>query len=182
PGSTAAQMDRYSGPSSNRQNYPPLPQNGRPRPGQYEGSPGTIYTPSPPPNGVTYGSASTSQLATRTANEIDVLRYNYAAAIGQLIRSDGSTDSLGGHRTTPTEQRLLDTLTSLQSSARDLASSSLDAYSRQRASQQLQRDTQRAEQLWQSVRSSSGIITRDLDSQWQGSQNNLRALISATTR
>src|SRR5262249_12005288 len=32
PGSTAAQLDRYSG-ASNQQNYQPIPQNDRPRPG-----------------------------------------------------------------------------------------------------------------------------------------------------
>jgi len=88
----------------------------------------------------------------------------------------------GRRRTTPTEQQLLDTLGYLQSSSRSLTASSTDAYNRQRAAQALQRDTQRAEQLWQTLRSSSGIITRDLDRQWQSAQNNLRALISAASR
>jgi len=183
PGTTVAQLDRYSRAPSNRPYYQPVPQIDRPRPGPSDGSLGSIFTPSGPSTGGLYGSTSSfSDLATRTANDLEVLRYNYAAAVGQLIRSDGTNEPLAGRRTTPTEQQLLDTLGYLQSSSRSLAASSTDAYNRQRAAQQLQRDTQRADQLWQTLRSSSGIITRDLDRQWQSAQNNLRALISAASR
>jgi hypothetical protein len=84
-------------------------------------------------------------------------------------------------RATPTERQLYDTLISLQTSSRSLASP-LSSSSRLRAGQQLQRDTQSAQQLWQRVRSSNSVITPELDRRWQDTYNNLRALSSAATR
>ncbi len=49
------------------------------------------------------------------------------------------------------------------------------------APQQLQSDSQTAQQMWQTVKS-TGVITRDLDRQWQNAQNNLRALSNAAVR
>jgi hypothetical protein len=179
PGSTAAQLDPSGRPpSSNQQYYPPLPQPERPRPGPSDGSPGNIFTPPAP-----YGSTSSlSQLATRTANDLEVLRANYAAEAGLWISGDGTAEPFQGRRTTPTQRQLYEALGYLHSSARALAQPPADAYNRQRAAQQLQSDMQRVEQLWQTVRSSSSIITRDLEGQWQRSQNNLRALISQASR
>jgi hypothetical protein len=179
PGPTAAQLDPSGRPSSsNQQYYPPLPQSERPRPGPSDGSPGNIFTPPAP-----YGSTSSlSQLATRTANDLEVLRANYAAEAGLWISGDGTAEPFQGRRTTPTQRQLYEALGYLHSSARALAQPPADAHNRQRAAQQLQSDMQRVEQLWQTVRSSSSIITRDLEGQWQRSQNNLRALISQASR
>ncbi len=175
-GSSSATQDPYSRPSSSDRPYYQPPQIERPRPGPYDGSLGSGSPPSTP----SYGSSAFSQLALQTANDLDVLRFHYAAAIGQYISPDGRSESLGGRRTTPTEQQLLETLATLQRSARSMASSSAE-YNRLPV-QQLQRDAQRAEQLWQSVRSSSGVITRDLDNLWQKSQTNLRSLINSASR
>src|SRR5262249_53348874 len=75
PGATVAKSDPYSRSSSNRPPYQPVPQSDRPRPGPSDGSLGSIFTPSAPSNGTTFGSSSFSDLATRTANDLDVLRY-----------------------------------------------------------------------------------------------------------
>jgi hypothetical protein len=109
------------------------------------------------------------------------LKYNYAAAVGLYINRNGSIESLGGRNPTANERELVDTLNFLQNSSRGLASPTLDTYNRQRMGQQLQNDAQTAQNMWQRARS-TGIVSPDLDRQWQNLQPNLRALISAATR
>ncbi|HKQ79519.1 MAG TPA: hypothetical protein VJ810_37850 [Blastocatellia bacterium] len=180
-GSTAAQLDPSGRSSSSSQPFPSPTE--RARPGPSDGSMGNIFTQPTPSNGATYDSTSTvSQLATRTANDLEVLRSNYAANVGLWMRGDGTGETFGDRRPTPTQQQLFDALTYLQNSTRTMAQTANDASNRQRAAQQLQRDTQRTEQLWQTVRSSSSAITRDLDGQWQRALNNLRSLISSASR
>ncbi|HEU0185494.1 MAG TPA: hypothetical protein VFS27_09270, partial [Blastocatellia bacterium] len=65
--------------------------------------------------------------------------------------------------------------------SRSLASSSSSSY-RQRAGQQLQRDAQGTQQLWQRVRSSNSVITQDLDRRWDNAYNGLRSLSAAALR
>jgi hypothetical protein len=148
----------------------------RPRPGAgpSDGSFGNLS----PANSST---ASISSLATQTANQVEVVRSTYAASIGLFINSDGTVESLGGRRTTAIEMQLYNTLSYLLSSARSLAASSSDAYNRQRAGQQLQRDAQAAQQMWQRVKS-TGVISQDLDRQWQNALVNLRALSNVALR
>jgi len=109
------------------------------------------------------------------------LRSNYAAAVGLWINSDGTADSLGGRRATPPERQLYEALTYLLTSARSLAAPSSGANSRQRAGQQLQSDTQTVQQMWQRERA-TGVISPDLDRQWQNTYNSLRSLSSAASR
>jgi hypothetical protein len=97
------------------------------------------------------------------------------------MNNDGTAESLGSRRTSPTERQLYDTLTFLLTSARSLASPSSDAYNRQRAGRQLQADTQTAQQMWQRVKT-TGVISADLDSQWRDTFNNLRTLGNAAIR
>jgi hypothetical protein len=97
------------------------------------------------------------------------------------MNNDGTADSLGPRRATPTERQLYDTLTYLLTSARALGAPSSGAYNRQRAGQQLQSDTQTAQQMWQRVKS-TGVISPELDRQWQNTLSSLRALSSAALR
>src|SRR5215813_5906633 len=101
-GATSAKIDSNSQPppSNTQPGYPP------------------ISPPRPPRSG---NPSSLSSLATQTANQVEVLRANYAAAVGLWINSDGTAESYGGRRTTATEQQLYDTLTYLLTSAKSLA-------------------------------------------------------------
>jgi hypothetical protein len=184
-GSGVAQAQPYQPP----QTYQPAPQTYQPaRPPASAGpSDGSSFNP-----GFTGGTASTggatrptgtslSALATQTANQIDTLRLNYAAVIGLWVNRDGTVDLLGGRRPTANERQLFDTLSFMLGSARALSSASLSAYERQRNGQQLQADAQTAQQMWLRVRS-TGILSQDLERQWQNVQNNLRLLIDAASR
>jgi hypothetical protein len=177
-GVASAKAEPYSRPApSNRQPYyPPISQPNRPRlgAGPSDGSFGG-FPPLAPPTG------NISSLATQTANQVENLRSNYAAAVGLWINSDGTADSLGGRRATPPERQLYDALTYLLTSARSLAAPSSGANSRQRAGQQLQSDTQTVQQMWQRERA-TGVISPDLDRQWQNTYNSLRSLSSAASR
>jgi opacity protein-like surface antigen len=155
---------------------PPITQPIRPRPrsGPSDGSFGNLLPDTP-------STGNISSLATQTANQVEFVRSNYAAAIGLWINSDGTIESLGGRRTTATETQLYDTLSYLLTSSRSLAASSSNAYNRQRAGQQLQRDNQTAQQMWQKVKS-TGVISQDLDRQWQSTHSNLRSLSTVALR
>jgi hypothetical protein len=167
---------------------PPQPLRPRPGSGPSDGSlgnlefPSTTPTPINPP-GAPLGPATTlSSQATQVANQLEVLKYNYAASIGLMVNPrDGSVESLGGRRQTATERELFDTIAYLQTSAKSLAAPSLDAYNRQRISQRLQSDSQTAQNMWQRARD-TGMVSPDLDRQWQSAQSNLRSLISAASR
>jgi hypothetical protein len=198
----SAQLDPYSRPSSSGQQYPSnpstypsnqqpytpqpaSPQPVRPRPGvgPSDGSMGNLPFPSTTtsPGAVTGSTAQLSSLATQVANQVEVLKFNYAAAIGLYRNRNGTFESLGGRNPTANERELVDTLNYLQTSAKGLAAPSIDTYNRQRAGQQLQNDAQTAQNMWQRAKS-TGMISQDLDRQWQNLQPNLRALISAATR
>ncbi|MGH9836931.1 MAG: hypothetical protein ACRD9Y_28225, partial [Blastocatellia bacterium] len=90
-------------------------------------------------------------------------------------------DALGGRRPTANERQLFDTLSFMLGSARALSSPSISAAERQRNGQQLQADAQTAQQMWLRVRS-TGILSQDLERQWQNLQTNLRLLIDAASR
>lgn len=173
-GTTSARIDSSSRPAQSgpRPATPrPIRPSPRPRPGPSDGSFGE-----PPPS-----TGNLSSLATQTANDVENLRSNYAAAIGLWINSDGTVESLEGRKTTATERQLYDTLSYLLTSAKALATPSLGAYNRQRAGQQLRNDTQTAQQMWQNVKS-NGIISQDIDRQWVNTLSKLRALSSAALR
>jgi hypothetical protein len=122
-----------------------------------------------------------SSLARQVANQVEVLRSNYAAAVGLWMNNDGTAESFGSRKTTPTERQLYDTLTYLLTSARSLAAPSSDAYNRQSAGRQLQSDTQTAQQMWQRVKG-TGVISPDLDNQWVNTLSSLRTLGNAAIR
>jgi hypothetical protein len=181
-GATSAKAEPYSRPasrpaSSNRlPYYPSATQPIRPRPsvGPSDGSFGNI----PPPVSST---GNLSSLARQVANQVEVLRSNYAAAVGLWMNNDGTAESFGSRKTTPTERQLYDTLTYLLTSARSLAAPSSDAYNRQSAGRQLQSDTQTAQQMWQRVKG-TGVISPDLDNQWVNTLSSLRTLGNAAIR
>jgi opacity protein-like surface antigen len=173
-GATSAKIGSASQSApSNPQTYYPQSTRPRSRPGSSGGSYGD-YSPPTTPTG------NLSSLATQTANNLDVLRFNYGAVIGLWVQEDGSVVSMK-NGTTASQKELFDTLKSLATSARTLAASSSDSYNRQRVGQQLQNQTQTAQQRWDRVRS-SGVISPDLDRQWQTASNNLRSLSAAALR
>jgi hypothetical protein len=120
---------------------------------------------------------SLSALATQTATQIDTLRLQYAAVIGLWVNRDGTAEALGGRRPTANESMLFVTLNSMLDSARALSEPSI-TYERQRnQGRQLQADAQTAQHIWLRVRS-TGILSQDLERQWQNLQNNLRVVIN----
>jgi hypothetical protein len=176
-GVTSARAESISqqAPSIRQPSYPPASQSGRIRPaGPSDGSFGNF----PPPAS---SAGNISSLARQVANQLELLRSNYAAAVGLWMNNDGTAEEFGSRRTTPTERQLYDTLTFLLTSARSLTAPSSDAFSRQRAGQQLRGDTQTAQQLWQRVKT-TGVILQDLDNQWVNTLSNLRALGNAAIR
>lgn len=176
-GVTSARAESISqqAPPIRQPSYPPVSQPGRIRPsGPSDGSFGNF----PPPAS---SAGSIPALARQVANQLELLRSNYAAAVGLWMNNDGTAETLGSRRTTPTERQLYDTLTFLLTSARSLAAPSSDAFSRQRAGQQLRADTQTAQQMWQRVKS-TGVILQDLDNQWVNTLSNLRTLGNAAIR
>jgi hypothetical protein len=177
-GVTSAKAEPYSqsAPPIRQPYYPSLSQSPRPRPsaGPSDGSFGSI----PPPATST---GNLSSLARQVANQVELLRSNYAAAVGLWMNNDGTAESFGSRQTSPTEKQLYDTLTFLLTSARNLSAPSSDAYNRQRAGRQLQADTQTAQQMWQRVKT-SGVISPDLDNQWVNTLSSLRTLGNAAIR
>jgi hypothetical protein len=177
-GVTSANAEAYSqaAPPVRQPYYPSVPQSTRRRQnaGPSDGSFGVF----PPPATST---GNFSSLARQVANQIELLRSNYAASVGLWMNNDGTAESFGSRTTSPTERQLFDTLTYLLTSARNLSAPSSDAYSRQRAGRQLQADTQTAQQMWQRVKS-TGVISPDLDSQWVNTLSNLRTLGNAAIR
>jgi len=176
-GATSANVDSSSRPAPSNQQpyYPPISQSGRtrPRPGPSNGP----YGDFPPATPSTGNLSSLASLSRQTANQVELLRANYAPVIGLWILRDGNVESLGGRRTTASERELFDSLSNLLTTTRSLAAPS----NRQRAAQQLQSDTQTAQQRWEKVKS-TGVISPDLDRQWQNTLSNLRALGSAASR
>jgi len=177
-GVTSGKAEPYSqaAPSIRQPYYPPISQSTRRRPsaGPSDGSFGVL----PPPASST---GNLSSLAKQVANQIELLRSNYAAAVGLWMNNDGTAQSFGSRTTSVTERQLYDTLTYLLTSARNLAAPSSDAYNRQRAGRQLQADTQATQQMWQRVKT-TGVISPDLDSQWVNTLSNLRTLGNAAIR
>ncbi len=185
-GSGIAQTQPYQPPA---QTYQPPPQTYQPaRPTTGAGpSDGSSFDLGVPGGASSTGGAtrpagsSLSALATQTANQINTLRLNYAAVIGLWVNRDGTVDALGGRRPTTNERQLFDTLSFMLGSAGALSSPSISAPERQRNGQQLQADAQTAQQMWLRVRS-TGILSQDLERQWQNLQTNLRLLIDAALR
>jgi hypothetical protein len=177
-GVTSAKAEAYSqaAPPVRQPYYPPVSQSTRRRSnaGPSDGSFGSL----PPPVSST---GNLSSLGSQVANQIELLRSNYAAAVGLWMNNDGTAESLGSRRTSPSERQLFDTLTFLLTSARNLAAPSSDAYNRQRAGRQLQTDTQTAQQMWQRVKT-TGVISPDLDNQWVNTLSSLRTLGNAAIR
>jgi opacity protein-like surface antigen len=177
-GVTSATAEAYSqaGPSIRQPTYPPISQSTRRRSssGPSDGSFGVL----PPPASST---SNLSSLARQVASQIELLRANYAAAVGLWMNNDGTAESFGSRTTSPTERQLYDTLNYLLTSARNLAAPSSDAFNRQRAGRQLQADTQTAQQMWQRVKM-TGVISPDLDNQWVNTLSNLRTLGNAAIR
>ena len=177
-GVTSARVEPNSLAAPPRQQpyYPPIsrPSQPRVRPGPSDGSYGEFPSPG-------YSIGNLSSLAGQVANQVEVLRSNYAAAVGLFMNSDGTAESVGGRRTTENERQLFETLTYLLTFARSLAAPSTDAYNRQRAGQQLRNEIQTAQQRWERVKS-TGIISPDLDRQWRNAQTNLRALSNTALR
>jgi hypothetical protein len=177
-GVTSAKAEPYSqsAPPIRQPYYPSISQSTRPRPsaGPSDGSFGTL----PPPSSST---GNLSSVARQVANQVELLRSNYAAAVGLWMNNDGTAETFGSRRTSETERQLYDTMTFLLTSARNLAAPSSDAYNRQRAGRQLQADTQTAQQLWQRVKQ-TGVISQDLDSQWVNTLSSLRTLGNAAIR
>jgi hypothetical protein len=158
--------------------YPPISQSQR-RP-RLNGPSGGPYDEYLPPRSSTV-TGNLPSLATQTANHIEVVRAIYGGGVGLWI-NNGAPESLGPRRTTQNERQLFDSLSYLLNSARSLASSdSSDPYNRRRAGQQLQTETQTAQQRWERVKS-TGVISSDLDRQWQNAYNELRALSDAALR
>ncbi|HEY8460931.1 MAG TPA: hypothetical protein VIM99_11155 [Blastocatellia bacterium] len=169
-GATSARI----GSSSSNSDYPPAAQTTRPR--LRPSASGGAYDDYQPP-------ASTGNLvslAAQTANQIDVVKAIYAGQIGLWMTSDGA-ELAGSRRPTASERQLYDALNNLASTTRSLASPSSSSY-RQRAGQQLQRDAQGTQQLWQRVRSSNSVITQDLNRRWEDAYNSLRSLSAAALR
>jgi len=177
-GVTSAKAEAYSqaAPPVRQPRYPPISQSNRRRSnaGPSDGSFGVF----PPPASST---GNLSSLARQVANQIELLRSNYAAAVGLWMNNDGTAESFGSRRTSETERELYNTLTFLLTSARNLSAPSSDAYNRQRAGRQLQADTQAAQQMWQRVKQ-TGVISPDLDNQWVNTLSSLRALGNAAIR
>jgi opacity protein-like surface antigen len=186
-GATSARIDSNSRSASpNAQPYypPPISQSTRPRvrpgagsggsAGGFGGPPYDDYPPSQSSN------SNLSLLAAKTANQIEIVKALYSPQIGLWMDEQG-TQLPGTRRATATERQLYDMLITLHTSAKSLAAP-LSSSSRLRAGQQLQRDTQNAQQLWQRVRSSSSAITPELDRRWQEAYNNLRSLSAAASR
>jgi hypothetical protein len=177
-GVTSAKAEPYpqSAPPIRQPYYPSISRSIQPKPsaGPSDGSFGSL----PPPASST---SNLSSLAREVANQIELLRSNYAAAVGLWMNNDGTAESFGSRRTSATEKQLYDTLTFLLSSARNLVAPSSDAYNRQRVGRQLQADTQTAQQMWQRVKQ-TGVISPDLDSQWVNTLSSLRALGNAAIR
>ena len=177
-GVTSAKAEAYSQatPPVRQPYYPPISQSTRRRSnaGPSDGSFGVI----PPPAS---SNGNLSSLARQVANQIELLRSNYAAAVGLWMNNDGTAESFGSRTTSPTQRELYDTLTYLLASARSLSAPSSDAYNRQRFGRQLQSDTQTAQQMWQNVKT-SGVISPDLDNQWVNTLSNLRTLGNAAIR
>jgi len=177
-GVTSAKAEPYSqsAPPIRQPYYPSISQSPRPRPsaGPSDGSFGSIPPPASP-------TSNLSSLARQVANQVELLRSNYAAAVGLWMNNDGTAESFGSRTTSGTERQLYDTLTFLLTSARNLSAPSSDAYNRQRAGRQLQADTQTAQQMWQRVKT-TGVISPDLDNQWVNTLSSLRTLGNAAIR
>jgi hypothetical protein len=174
-GATSAKIDPTP---PNRGYYPPTSQPTRSRlPRTSGGSFGPPYDDYMPPVSSNNGLAS---MALQTANQLDVVKTIYAGQIGLWITNEGS-ELAGSRRPTANERQLYEALNNLSTASRSLASSSSSSY-RQRAGQQLQRDAQGTQQLWQRVRSSNSVITQDLDRRWENAYNGLRSLSAAALR
>lgn len=172
-GVTSARTDPSTQTSSEQPYYPSQPRP-RPTPGPSDGSFGSF----PPPASST---DNISSLAVQTANQLEILRSNYAAGVGLWINTDGSAESFGARQTTATERQLYDNLSYLLASARSLAAPTSPVYNRQSAGQQLRAGAQTAMQMWQRVKS-TGVISQDLDRQWQNTLSSLRALSTVALR
>jgi hypothetical protein len=179
-GATSARIDSNLQPTSSnsRAYYPPTTSQTRPRLApRRSGGTGDQYDNYLLPQSST---DNLSLLAAKTANQVEIVKAFYAPQIGLWMDGQGS-QLPGTRRATTTERQLYDTLVSIQTSAKSLASASSSS-SRLRAGQQIQRDTQSAQQLFQRVKSSSSAITPEIDRRWQEAYNNLRALSAAATR
>src|SRR5262245_31510406 len=102
-GVASVNADPYSqsAPSNQQPFYPPITQSPRPRlgAGPSDGSFGRL-----PPLASSTGNLSSQ--AIQVANQIELLRSNYAAAIGLWINNDGTAESLGSRTTSQAERQL----------------------------------------------------------------------------
>src|SRR5262249_18577447 len=96
-GETSAKTEPTSRPAppSRRPYYPPVSQPRRPRPGPglSDGASGNYPLPGS-------STGNLSSMAAQVAYQVEVLRANYAAAVGLWINIDGTAELNGGRRTT----------------------------------------------------------------------------------
>ncbi|MFN0084024.1 MAG: hypothetical protein ACKVX9_01420 [Blastocatellia bacterium] len=130
---------------------------------------------------------SVAALAARSSNELEVVRAEYAGAIGGYRNRDGSYDfSTATRRPSAAERQLLDSLGFMSQSTRELANGSLAAQSRRRSAVQLRDDLQSAQLLWTEASrnpdTNRKLQVQGTDRKWLALQQSLRSLIDSANR
>ncbi|QQS46409.1 MAG: hypothetical protein IPM66_21285 [Acidobacteriota bacterium] len=117
---------------------------------------GTPVPPSTPPASTGPGADFNSQ-ASRIANQIEQIRYDYGATVGVWINRDGSYDPIGQRQPTADERKLLDSLGALLNSVRALNLNSPNSAALRTNAARVQEDTRVVEQAWRRVPASSNL-------------------------
>jgi hypothetical protein len=150
--------------------FPP-PRGPRPRPQDYPVAPPDIsMLPPSTPEGRSTPDAS------RVIGQIQQVQFDFGATVGVWIERDGSYEIIGPRQPTADERQLLNGLTALLNSVKDL-NSSQDPTSRRNAAARTQDATRMVEQYWGKVR-----LTPDLNQKFRAMLQESRALADAAVR
>lgn len=154
------------------------------------GGTGSVYTPANPTPVVNppttsqpdYGtpavpSSSISMMAENAAKQVEVIRFQYAGALGYLINTDGSTNFIGPRQPTAEQQQLFGSLGSLLNSLRNLRANASNPNTLRSSALKVQEDFTTTHQIWLRV-----PLDADLNRKWNTAYRDITTLLNSSLR
>ncbi len=153
-------------------------------PGTNTGTPGipspgfTPPTPSQPDIGTpSVPTSSISTMADNAAKQVEVIRFQYAANLGYLINTDGSTTFIGARQPTAEQQQLFSSMGALLNSLRNLRANASNPNTMRTSALKVQEDFNTTHQIWLRV-----PLDSNLNSKWNNVYRDITILLNSALR
>lgn len=140
-----------------------------------------VYTPpttSQPDIGTQpVSSSSISTMAENAAKQVEVIRFQYAANLGYLVNTDGSTTFIGARQPTAEQKQLFDSMGALLNSLRNLRANAPNPNTMRSSALRVQEDFNTTHQIWLRV-----PLDADLNRKWNNVYRDITTLLNSALR